>query len=804
MKTLTRIAVSNNKENKTRSFLIMIAVALTTMLITAIGTFGYGGIKGNIENAEAMYGNYEGAFSGLTEKQLHEMKKRGEIDEIGLMAGIGEAHTKGDSSLVWMNEKALDMTNFHTMLQEGSFPVEKEEIAASRVFFGQLGYDGVKIGDRVTVPVRRDGTEAYREKEFIIAGIIKDGIGNESQQSSTVIVPGEYYDSEAGEGKGRYTAYFTLSDNIKGDWTQIEAVIDELAETIGVESRNVYKNSNVIATKYAPASEVWIPCAFICLIVVIFSVVVIYNIFQIGIARKVQEYGKIKAIGATKKQMKKIIVTEGYLLSAIAIPIGLAAGYLVSVLLFNGAMSFAGKGNEYMAVRDVALFSPWVLLTAALISLVTVRMALIRAVKTIVSITPVSAIVYEEYTGNKKGYRKGHKALNITGLIKSDLAINKKRNLTTILVMGLSCILFVTISSLASSIDPEYDARNNVERGDYQIEINYDNNDEVYTENNPDQILKNNPISREAIQSFEAIDGVTKTQTRNYLTFEEEGIKRTVAVFDREGFESELEKSGVVGDFTYDEVSRADGYVYTFSHFMEEAGQKLGDKLEAELFNGKSEGKYSGRAMGSFGSVSADYVITEDTAEKLGLLGDSPAYLWIWCGEEAKAEVEAKIEELYGDSEIVYWEGYDEAYSLADRTTFLFKVLVYTFLGLIGTICFLNMANTMIMNVITRKREFGILQAVGLSNSQLGKMLQLEGIFFTAGSIIISLLIGLPGGYGAYLYCRKEGFFGINLYHFPIWEIGIMVTVLLLMQTALSFVLSRNVKKESIIDRIRY
>lgn len=116
MKTLTRIAVSNNKENKTRSFLIMIAVALTTMLITAIGTFGYGGIKGNIENAEAMYGNYEGAFSGLTEKQLHEMKKRGEIDEIGLMAGIGEAHTKGDSSLVWMNEKALDMTNFHTML----------------------------------------------------------------------------------------------------------------------------------------------------------------------------------------------------------------------------------------------------------------------------------------------------------------------------------------------------------------------------------------------------------------------------------------------------------------------------------------------------------------------------------------------------------------------------------------------------------------------------------------------------------------------------------------------------------------
>ena len=128
MKTLTRIAISNNKENKTRSFLTMIAVALTTMLITAIGTFGYGGIKGNIENAEALYGNYVGSFSGITEEQLQEMKKRGEIDEIGLMSGVGEAHTKGHSNLVWMNEKALDMTNFHTMLQEGSFPWGKVKL----------------------------------------------------------------------------------------------------------------------------------------------------------------------------------------------------------------------------------------------------------------------------------------------------------------------------------------------------------------------------------------------------------------------------------------------------------------------------------------------------------------------------------------------------------------------------------------------------------------------------------------------------------------------------------------------------
>ena len=65
MKILKKIAISNNRENKTRSFLIMTAIVLTTMLITAIGTFGYGGIKGNIQNAENLYGSYIGAFANI-------------------------------------------------------------------------------------------------------------------------------------------------------------------------------------------------------------------------------------------------------------------------------------------------------------------------------------------------------------------------------------------------------------------------------------------------------------------------------------------------------------------------------------------------------------------------------------------------------------------------------------------------------------------------------------------------------------------------------------------------------------------
>ena len=134
----------------------------------------------------------------------------------------------------------------------------------------------------------------------------------------------------------------------------------------------------------------------------------------------------------------------------------------------------------------------------------------------------------------------------------------------------------------------------------------------------------------------------------------------------------------------------------------------------------------------------------------------------------------------------------------------MMKTMGYSFLLLIGMITFMNMANTMILNVITRKRELGVLQAVGMTNKQLNKMLRNEGLLFTLGSVVISLVVGIPAGYGLFLYGKKAGLTGFDVYHFPGVEILVMIFVLAVLQIGLSFMLSRNVKKESLIDRIRY
>lgn len=116
----------------------------------------------------------------------------------------------------------------------------------------------------------------------------------------------------------------------------------------------------------------------------------------------------------------------------------------------------------------------------------------------------------------------------------------------------------------------------------------------------------------------------------------------------------------------------------------------------------------------------------------------------------------------------------------------------------------MNMANTIITGVVTRKRELGVLQAVGMTNRQLNLMLQLEGILFTAGTVAVSLAVGSPMGYALFRYAKETHVYGINEYHFPGLEIGIMILVILLLQCLLSFLLSRNLRKESLVERISY
>ena len=196
--------------------------------------------------------------------------------------------------------------------------------------------------------------------------------------------------------------------------------------------------------------------------------------------------------------------------------------------------------------------------------------------------------------------------------------------------------------------------------------------------------------------------------------------------------------------------------------------------------------------------------MTRDTYEQLGFTGEANHDIWVDCDAKDTALVKEALEALTGDMEHVLMDSYQNLLEITVGSIRLLKLPVYLLCMIIAFISFMNLTNTMITSIVTRKQEFGVLQAVGMTDSQLGRSLQLEGIFFSAGTAAVSLAVGIPLGYALFRYGKAQVFIGIGRYHFPLREVVFLFLFIAAMQMLLSFVLSRTVKKESIVERIRY
>ena len=154
-----------------------------------------------------------------------------------------------------------------------------------------------------------------------------------------------------------------------------------------------------------------------------------------------------------------------------------------------------------------------------------------------------------------------------------------------------------------------------------------------------------------------------------------------------------------------------------------------------------------------------------------------------------------------GILEMETWKAYYETYKNGME---LMRGACFTFFGILGVICVMNLINTMINSVHIRKKELGMMQAVGMSDRQLGRMLQLEGLFYTAGTLVLSIGAGSAAGYPVFLWAKKTGMFEMSRYHYPFTVALIIMAVLTVVQIILVLFLSRSVKKESLIERVRF
>ena len=812
MKTISRIAYSNDKKNKTRSILIMMSICLTTMLLVIISTVGNGMIRLQKSQAAGSYGSNYGLFVAADGSQLKEVNRRAEIDATGTMCTEGIIKGNENGGFVCMDETARKMLPYNKEyeLKEGKYPEKMQEIAAGRAFFRAMGYDDVKVGDTVTLDYRAGMRSEYKPEEFVVSGILYDRDEYTIEASYVAFGSQEFYDEHVAENDRQYNIYFTLNDSANVSMNNIEPVIKQIAASCGIEEKNVIVNDLYLQWILQPSYETIAVCGILILAIVLFSVVVIYNIFQVGIANKIQEYGKIKALGATKKQMKQLIFREGIFLTFFSIPVGLLLGFLIAKCGFNwlveqGNLVSTGTGSMGVQNQQVPLFSLPVILLCIFVSFLTVALALRKPMKIVSRISPIEATRYlENAETHKKGKRNGRKNVTVFSMAMANITGNPKRTIGTILTLGLSCALFVIISNYVGNIDTEHEARLSVNHGQFELQLDYSQNyDEAYSENNLDTILQNNPLNDSLIKEIKSIPGVTDVLTREIVSADLNGTKFPVAIVNQEDFEM-MRGDGDIGSMDYAQAVKNGDVFFGWSMWMEADGYSAGAPITFNFDNGSGTYTYHGKIAGSFVSADTYLVIPEEVYRSVNPKGTSYGYLWVDCDKKDVASVEQNLNTLISNTSHIKMDTYHAQLQSAEYASRMMKLGCYLFMAIVGLIGFMNLANTMIINITTKKQEYGVLQAVGTTNKQLNLCLQIQGLIFTVGTICVALAAGLPLGYALFSYAKHNGIFGMNVYHVPLIPILVMILLVGILQIVLSCVLSSNLKKETLVERIRY
>ena len=568
----------------------------------------------------------------------------------------------------------------------------------------------------------------------------------------------------------------------------LSAFLLSFSSTFGYNAAFDLKNQmqNMNIENNGALSETTIYIAIIAIIIFFACVLAVYNIFYISIIRRINEYGQLRAIGTTTQQIRKIVVLEGVILSVQYIPSGIIVGCLASYII-SPANWYAGS-SVVCALVSIG------------ITFLTVVFSVIRPARIAASVSPIEAVKYADFSLGKRKSKRTTKSISPISLGITSLLSNKKKTVMTFLSLALSGVLFVVMASVMNAVNPVDRAKDAFPYGgEYIISFNGDLISPTAAFNN---LQYDSPFSDELMTQVLQIDEIDSVEIHKYIRCTlawDNNISAGITSIRTQDIEH-LQKylvSGTLHD-TGIIINSGAAYYKMFGRNFEPGDTinlviadgnnniEMGFTVESVIHN-KNDG-----AVLFLPSYIMDEIMTENCNTSFEIISHGG------YSADAVANLKALIQnderlslEILKD-EIAYFK------SIFQTIT----AVLYAFVAFISIFALVNLINTVITNVLSRKKEIGIMQAIGLDNKQLRVMLYVEHSMVLLGSFFLSLLLG---GFGGYVLCNaisNVGGLSFVQYQFPIWQITVYFAVIIIVQLMLTTFLNRSVNKQSAIERI--
>lgn len=473
MNVFHRFTLMSLKKNRSRTLVTIIGIVLSMSLITAVIEGAYSGKQYLIRAETARAGAFHGYYSDLDDDAVKEITSDKEIKDYAVWKEVGWADIGSENKdKPYLLIKSVS-SNFTDMVAvniiEGRMPENDKEILLPE----HLRTNGkviIKTGDEITLSVGKrvsEGDELYASVPFVGDGdeSIEDTedktyrvVGTYARFSSymgieSYICPG-YTALTYGDADGRSSVFFTLEkpskfyDFVLGSDHDYGCVPNsDLLMYSGS-----FRNSGFTRILYGFA-------AVLVFIIAFGSVSLIYNSFSVSVSERTKQFGILKSVGATRKQIKSTVLYEAMILCGIAVPLGMiigCAGIGITLLCLRDSFSFIFDSFDSGAnIKMYLVLNPPALVLSALVcTAVTLISAWIPA-KRAIKISAIDAIRQSNDIKIKGKDVKTPKLVQKIAGFEGMLAFknfkrNKKRYRSTVMSLFLSIVLFISASSFCS------------------------------------------------------------------------------------------------------------------------------------------------------------------------------------------------------------------------------------------------------------------------------------------------------------------------------------------------------------------
>ncbi|MHC1772155.1 MAG: ABC transporter permease [Flexilinea sp.] len=854
MNIFNKVTLQSMKKSRTRTIVTIIGVVLSAAMITAVATFGTSLLSFLVNGSIAKYGGWHIEFLDVDSSFVQERTRDEGVANTAAFENIGYATLDGGKSpekpylfIAGFGEEAFD--TLPITLISGRLPENSEEILVPAHVAAKGGVR-FTVGDTLSFAVgsRMDGNKNLGQHDPYVSG--KETLVPKAGRTYTVVGIYERPGFEEHSAPG-YTLItkadtadqadsFSLFVTLKNP-RQVHAYASNTAGT-----QAYVFNDNVLRFMGLSENKLFNTLLFtvggiLVAIIMVGSIFLIYNSFNISLNERTQQFGILSSVGATAKQLRNSVLFEGLCIGAIGIPLGVLVGIgSIGLVIPIVARNF---GNILYSTMSLTLsVSAPAIVVAAAVSLVTILIsAYIPARKA--ANTPVMESIRQ--TNEVKTELKAVKTSKLTQRIyglEGTLALknfkrNKKRYRSIVLSLVLSVVLFVSASAFRTTLKRLSERL--IMDFDYDILFATQDTDESEMFRLYDKLKTADGVYESSYQRVFAYSCAVKASDFS------DGYRESA------GYDLTNEMMALPMDIQFIEDSEYLRFIESLGLSAEEyTGQnaKMIAVAKAKKVDDTKDGK--SELIDMFASRSMNFTIAPEINDKPKMEQgqsinitfvdtypvDPPptqsskksSYVFMVVApyslkekfetpdthvdiglafrtknpSQSVTEMEAMIQGAGITSVYTLYN----VYSIVEQyrsLTFVIDVFTYIFVIMISLIATANVFNTISTNIRLRRRELAMLRSVGMSDRDFNKMMNFECIFYG----MRTLLFGLPIA-GIISWLIYEGFVVAERmdnfdFVFPwgsmaISVFGVFFVVFITMLYAIS-----KIKRENIIDALR-